>query len=179
MRVLIIPQHKHITIDDVALRVDAMPSDLDFPPEKRQSGPRRPLLQVDWNAGVLTVVRHSRAAGRQEVEYFGSDGLGRIQGFTNAYYVEKTRLDEERREQAEEAERQTAESARINAARETQSGRHRGIKSCRRVRGAISMIQTVRGRLGGTTLRIRKTQRTRARPAHLQQATRPRQTIRA
>ena len=118
MRVLIIPQHKHITIDDVPLRVDAMPSDLDFPPEERQSGPRRPLLQVDWNAGVLTVVRHSRVAGRQDVEYFGSDGLTRIQGFTNAYYVEKTRLDEERRKQAEEAERQAAESARINAERE-------------------------------------------------------------
>ena len=105
MRVLIAVEAKHITIDDVPLQVNAIPSDLDWPPEERQSGPRRPLLQAEWVGGVLTVIRHARVAGRHDVEHFGSDVLSRIQGFTNAYYVEKTRLDEERRKQEAEAAR--------------------------------------------------------------------------
>jgi hypothetical protein len=118
MRVLIAVQAKHITIDDVPLQVNAMPSDLECPPEERQSGPRRPLLQAEWVGGVLTVIRHARVPGRQDVEHFGSDGLSRIQNFTNAYLVEKTRLDEERRKQAAQAARDAEESARINAERE-------------------------------------------------------------
>jgi hypothetical protein len=118
MRVLIAVQAKHITIDDVPLQVNAMPSDLDWPPEEQQGSSRRPLLQAEWVGGVLTVVRHSRVAGRHDVEHYGSDGLTRIQSFTNAFYVEKARLDEERRKQAEKAEREAAESARINAERE-------------------------------------------------------------
>jgi hypothetical protein len=105
MRVLIVVQAKYITIDDVPLQVNAMPSDLDWPPEERQSGPRRPLLQAEWVGGVLTVIRRARVPGRHDVEHFGSDVLSRIQGFTNAYYVEKTRLDEERRKQEVEAAR--------------------------------------------------------------------------
>jgi hypothetical protein len=118
MRVLIAVQAKHITIDDVPLQVNAMPSDLDWPPEEQQGSSRRPLLQAEWVGGVLTVIRHSRVAGRQDVEHFGSDGLTHIKRFIDAYFVEKTRLDEERRKQAEQAERDAAESARINAERE-------------------------------------------------------------
>jgi hypothetical protein len=118
MRVLIAVQAKHITIDEVPLQVNAMPSDLEYPPEERQSGPRRPLLQAEWVGGVLTAIRHARVPGRQDVEHFGSDGLNRVQGFTNAYFVEKTRLDEARRKQEEEAARNAEESARINADRE-------------------------------------------------------------
>jgi hypothetical protein len=118
MRVLIAVQAKHITIDDVPLQVNAMPSDLEYPPEEQQASSRRPLLQVEWVGGVLTVIRHPRVPGRHDVEHFGSDGLSRITGFINAYDVEKARLDEERRKQAEQAERDAAESARINAERE-------------------------------------------------------------